>query len=94
MTCITPTRYARIEAKIVTKEAQLVLAQAALDAALPNAEVSEYEFDSGEGRQQVKRRNVTQLQKTVKTLEDELDSLYQQKEGTGITRRRITRYGK
>jgi hypothetical protein len=84
MACIPAFLKTRLEAMKAAKEAQLTAAYASVLAAMDNVEVSEYEFDSGEGRQRAKRRAPKQLQDLIDRLEKELISIERQLAGYGI----------
>jgi hypothetical protein len=75
-----------MEARLAQKEAQLTALYAAALAAIPNSEISQYEFDSGEGRQRLWRRSPAVMQDAIDRLEKEIDALYAKLEGTGLSR--------
>ncbi len=83
MAYLTSARIARIEARITAKEAALALADTAYQAAL--VEVEEYRFDSGEGSQKVRNRQLAEFQKNINILEREIEHLYRKLQGFGIT---------
>lgn len=86
MTCITAAYKARTQARLDQKEAQLTAYYASVLAAIPNAEIAQYEFDSGEGRQRLWRRSPLVMQQNIDILEKEIDALYAKLEGTGLAR--------
>jgi len=83
---LSTTQRARIQAQLDQAELRLTDLYAAALAAIPNSEVSQYEFDSGEGRQRVWRRSPLILQDAIRRLEKEIDQLYSRLEGTGLVR--------
>ena len=92
MSCIPAWKQTLIEAKIAAKEAQLSEYYTAILSAIPNSEISEYEFESGEGRQKVKRRAPSSIQSMISQLEAEIDFLYRQLNGYGLASFKGRRY--
>jgi hypothetical protein len=84
MSYLHPTVRARINAQITTKELQLAAANTAYTAALENAEVQGYVFDSGEGKQATTRRKPAEIRKEITQLENEINALYARLSGTGV----------
>ena len=79
--------------KITRKEASLGIAYASYDSAL--AELNEsYRFDSGEGSQSAKKRDIESFKKQIDALESEIDSLYRRLKGQGLTRISLRRAAK
>ncbi|MCK5504572.1 MAG: hypothetical protein KAJ10_05390 [Thermodesulfovibrionia bacterium] len=95
MSYITPTKKARVEARISAKEAQLAKLDTAYEAA--STEIEEYRFDSGDGSQRSKYRSLEKIGKEIERLEREIERLYQTLNGTGIVnlnlRRNPSNYG-
>ena len=62
--------------------------QADLDAAYSARrtamQAQEYSLDTGQGRQQVKRANLTEINKVIKSLEAELEEAQSEADGTGV----------
>jgi hypothetical protein len=83
---LSTVQTARLQARLDQAELRLADLYAAALAAIPNSEVSQYEFDSGEGRQRVWRRSPLVLQQAISRLEKEIDQLYSRIECTGLAR--------
>ena len=95
MSCIDSSTRTRILAQISKIETQLTALDTAFTEAVANAEVESYKFDSGEGSQQVKRRDPNDIQKLIDKLESRLAYLYRRLDGKGLVNmnlRRRTRF--
>jgi len=77
-------RRARLLAKKTAIEAALDALDVAYLAAVENAEVESYKFDSGEGSQQTKRRNLSEIRKESDALEADLSHVINELAGVGI----------
>lgn len=91
MSCLPSAIRARIIASITTKEAQLIVANAAYDAALSSADVEGYELDTKEGRQRTSLRSPSVISKEIARLESELERLYRRLEGGGLVNLNLRR---
>lgn len=91
MSPLHPATLARINAQITAKERQLALANTAYEAALGDANVKFYAFDSGEGKQSATRRDPAQIRKEITNLERELERLYARRDGRGIVSMNLRR---
>lgn len=74
MSCLSPARIAQIKARIAAKQLQLTAADALLDELLKNP-YQMSRFDSGEGSQQSSQKRLIDVQKTISTLESEINRL-------------------
>lgn len=90
MACLSAAERTAIEADIVTKQAQLVLANAALDEIITKTKES-YKFDSGEGAQQAKQRKIDEYTKLIEWLESRISLLYRKLKCQGIVNINIRR---
>lgn len=84
MSYLDPARRARLDAQIQVKESQLAAANDAYTAALSNSEIQTFTFNSGEGSQSSTRRNPDHILKQIRTLESDLNRLYNQRDGRGV----------
>ena len=82
MTCLSTTEKTEIEARIVTLQAQLALANDAYDDAMTAAE--DYRLDTGEGAQRVKRRKLAQMLQSISAIESRIDWYRRKLRGTGV----------
>jgi len=82
MACITPSTRIRIEARIAAKETALAALDIAFIAA--STEIEEYRFDSGEGSQRAKYRNLNEIKTNIDGLESEIEALYRRLAGKGV----------
>jgi hypothetical protein len=74
------------------KEAQLVKAYAAFDAALDSGDVERYRFVDGmEGSQSVWMRKLESIKSIIDSLEAQVDSLSRRLRGMGITNMNLRR---
>lgn len=92
MTCISSTKKARLEARLVIIRTQISEAETALSSALSNGVIESYTFDSGEGRQQTKNRNLKQLTDILDHLYATEDSILKRLSGTGLVNINIRRH--
>lgn len=67
--------------KLIT---QLTAIETAIDEGLTNANISSYEFDSGDGKQKTSYRNLNEVFKARETLELELERTYNQLRQVGL----------
>lgn len=74
MSCLSPARIAQIKANLAVKELQLTAANE-LFSELLNNPYQMSRFDSGEGSQQSSQKKLTDVQKTISTLESEINRL-------------------
>jgi hypothetical protein len=93
MAYLTPALRSRIQLQIATKELQLEAANNSLTAALGNAEVQTYQFDSGEGRQSTTRRKPEEIIRVIRQLESEIERLYRRLSGSGLVNMNLRRIG-
>lgn len=84
MSYLDPATRARIDAQIKVKEAQLDAANAAYTEALTNSEIQTFTLNSGEGSQSSTRRNPAQILQQIRTLQSDLDRLYNRRDGRGV----------
>ena len=91
MSCLSSGILARINAQIALKEAQLDTANTALIAALGSGDVESYSFDSKEGEQATKLRSPSVLEKIVSNLENQLNRLYNRRDGRGLVNLNLRR---
>lgn len=89
MACITSSTRTRIIASIAAKEAVLAALYVAYTAAA--TEFEEYKFNSGEGSQQAKYRNLNEIKTNIDSLESEIDSLYRRLAGKGVINMNLRR---
>jgi uncharacterized small protein (DUF1192 family) len=80
---ISSTERTRLEARLATKEAQLDVANTTLSSLL-SKELDSYRFDSGESAQSAQRKSVTQLERLIRLLESEIDSIRRRLNGAGL----------
>lgn len=90
MSGLTASVRARIQARITKLEAAIDAAEDTLLELMSSAEES-YKFDSREGSQQLKNKDVTQLQQTIDDMYTQLEHLYQRLGGIGIMRLNLRR---
>ena len=80
----------QLEERLARNEASLDIAYETYDKLL--AEVNEsYRFDSGEGSQSTKKRDIEALRKQINTLESEIDGIRRRLKGLGLTRITLSR---
>ncbi len=91
MSCLTASTIASIQAKIVTLQARLLVAEDAYNAAL--VEIEEYRFDSGVGSQRVRYRRLGELQKAIDGIESRINYLSRRVSGKGISAMNLRRKG-
>lgn len=84
MSCLPAWKKELLESRLAAKEVQLTLAYTSILESIPNSEVSEYEFDSGEGKQRVRRRAPDATLKLIEKLEKEIEFIYRQLNGYGL----------
>jgi virulence-associated protein VapD len=72
MSCIDSASRTEIEARIVTLQTQLALANESLNDLLTQ-EIESYRFDSNEGSQQAKRRKIEEITKVIENIESRID---------------------
>ena len=89
MTCLSSTRKATLTARLEKKRAQLVLAEAALDASIGGPEA--YKFDTNEGSQWLKDRSFAEITKLISLLEAQIDSITRKLNGTGLVNMNLRR---
>lgn len=75
----------RLKDRLAKKEASLLIAYETYDKLLADTNES-YRFDSGEGSQSTKKRNIEELNKQINTLESEIDGIRRRLKGLGLTR--------
>ena len=74
----------RIRARLRAKETQLENAYSTFERLLAE-DVERYRFDSGDGSQLARRRNLDELRRQISTLENEIDALYNRLNRQGLT---------
>lgn len=97
MGCLSSAEVTRIKAEIAKLDLQIEAIEAAYLAALPNAEVEEYAFNSGDGRQSAIRRKPKELRLEIEALQASRMRLQRRLDGTlnvnmNLRRRRGGRY--
>ena len=80
----------RLEDRLAKKEASLEIAYTAYDKLLAETNGS-YRFDSGEGSQSTKKRELEDLKKQIEYLESQVDGLRRRLSGLGLTRITLSR---
>lgn len=84
----------RLKAKLAEKQALLAKYKANLDTLLDeNPKIESYKFESGDASQQVKYINFIKYQDGIERLEKEIERIYQQLEGGGMSTLRLSRRG-
>ena len=91
MACLRSSTRSRLIDRYNKKLAQLGKADAAYDILLDKGDIESYNFDSGDGRQQVKRRQLSELTKTIADLESQLDAIQRRLSGMGLTTFNLSR---
>ena len=69
MACLPSWLRAKYKADLVRVQAQIANLETAIEDAYTNAEVEDYSFDSGEGKQRTKRRSIKELNQVLESLE-------------------------
>lgn len=83
MSCLTTARKTQLQTRLTAKEAQLTAAYTAFDE-LTAQSIESYSFDSGEGKQSTKRRQLGSMQKAIDILEAQIDWIQGKLNNTGI----------
>lgn len=91
MSCLPSQIEARVRAQIAKLEPLLTLAYTAYTAALGEADVESYKFDSKEGSQQTSMRSPSVVLKQIDMLESQLSRLYRRLEGGGLVNMNLRR---
>jgi hypothetical protein len=89
MSCLSETRRARLQTKLTKYEAWLD----AIDNAQENGvfHIELYNIDTGEGRQQIKYRSMSQMLDEREKIQAVVDRLYNILEGTGLVNMNLRR---
>lgn len=90
MACLTSNRRAQLKARLAKREASLVIVEATYDKLLASG-VESYRFDSTEGEQQTKRRNLSEVKAQMDSLQAEVDNLRKALAGQGIVNMNLRR---
>jgi len=75
----------RLETRLARKEAQLEIAYTTYETLLAEVNAS-YRFDSGEGSESTKKRDLDSLKKQIDSLESEIDGIRRRLSGLGLVR--------
>lgn len=70
MACLPQSLYIKYTNDLARVRSQIAKLEIAIDSALDNSEIEEYSFNSGEGQQRTKRRDIDKLLKTLSKLEN------------------------
>lgn len=73
MSCLTSQEITDIKAEIAQLEAALTALDAAYLSSIGSSEIESYTFDSGEGRQQTKRRSPKEIRDEMSYIKAKLD---------------------
>lgn len=90
MTCPPSSRRTRLTARLVKREASLVIVETTYDELLASG-VELYRFDSTEGEQQTKRRKLQEVKDQIDSLTAEIDSIRRTLNGTGVVNMNLRR---
>jgi hypothetical protein len=91
MSYLDPTTRASLNAQLTAINGQLTAANAAYLAALENSEISTYRFESGEGTNQVTRRDPASIFNQILLLESRKRRIESRLSGTGIVNLNLRR---
>ena len=93
MSCLSTTRRTQLQTRLAQKEIQLTSAYDAFNE-LVGESILSYRFDSGEGSQQVRRKDAQGMLNMITSLETYIDWLTQKLNGQGISNMNLRRkYG-
>ena len=90
MTCLSSSRRTQLLARLAKREASLVIVEATYDELLASG-IESYRFDSTEGEQQTKRRNLNEVKGQLDSLQSEIDSIQRQLSGQGVVNMNLRR---
>lgn len=91
MGCLTSSQITRLKTDLVTKEAQLVIVNDTITAALGDQTASSA-FDSTEGMQRITNRKLKDLHDSVSTLENEITRIENKLACKGVSYLNMRRY--
>jgi len=90
MSCLSATKKADYTARITRLQTSLAILEDTYDKAAAR-DVESYKFDSGEGSQQAKSRNLEDLDKQIRSLQSRIDYYQAKLDGTGLVSQRFRR---
>jgi len=93
MGCLSSARRTLLQARLATKTAQLTAAYAAYDAALANADVKTFRLDTAEAATYISQRGLNEMADRIRVLENEIDSINQKLNNTGLSSLNLRRRG-
>ncbi len=91
MSCLSRSRRTTLQLRLAKREASLVIVEATYDELLATG-VEEYKFDSTEGRQETRRRELDDVKKQIDALTAEIDSITRKLAGRGIVNLNLRRF--
>lgn len=84
MACLPAYLIEKYQNQLARVQAQIAKLETAIDSALENSEVEEYSFNSGEGQQRTKRRDIKSLLQSLERLESSEARILRKLAGRGI----------
>lgn len=91
MPCLTRSRRITLQLRLAKREASLAIVEDTYDELLANG-IEEYKFDSTEGRQETRRRKLTDLKAQIDSLTAEIDSITRKLAGRGVINLNLRRF--
>ena len=91
MLALSPSRKARIEARITSYESQVTALETAI-ATCVSTDVQTYDFNSGDGEQRVTRRTISEMRKELDILYRLIEHNYSLLRGRGIVQMKVSRW--
>ena len=91
MSCIPSSVRTVLEARLVTLTARYTLLSATIDKAIESGHLSGIEWDSGEGKQKSSFRNLNEIRRYEKELENEISRIEDRLAGKGLVNMRLFR---
>lgn len=91
MPCLSRSRRTTLQQRLARREASLVIVENTYDKLLATG-VEEYKFDSTEGRQETRRRELGDVKKQIDSLTAEIDSITRKLAGNGIVNLNLRRF--
>lgn len=92
MSCLSSIVVAEKKAELAKYEARLAKYETAIDS-IVSGEIESYRFDSGDGSQQVKMLNMSDLEKQISYLQSRINRLRSELRGTAVMTVNLRRRG-